>query len=474
MHFILRRFLPVISFLTLVAHGTIVTTFTDEDDGSLGGGTGISLREAVKYSTAGTTITFHPALSGQTIRLTLGQITIGQALTIDGSALSVPITISGDKTANGKTPDDTQIFRIYDQIVTLDSLTISGGASYSNSISGGAIYAVGHSVALTVHRCTFSGNHFVTDGAAIHFYGAYEAPETKLTVRNSTFTGNTATGYGGAIYAFGVVEIQNTTITGNKAFSGGGIAIYFNTTALIHHTTITGNTATSKGGCAHNSGSLTIRNSIIGGNTAPISPGIHGSFVSDQNISSGSPLLAPLGDYGGLTQTLPPLPGSPAINAGTTKVNSLFPPLTTDQRGFPRVSTPDIGAVEYQGTADIVRFWKLDSDGDGSTYGSEQALGTDPFVSDPASTRNLTAPVFNASGHAVLSFGIAPAAAGTRWILKRSTDLVTFSEIYRTDGTSDTASTGITFLRTATRITVTDANPPPGGGFYRFEAILEP
>ena len=54
------------------------------------------------------------------------------------------------------------------------------------------------------------------------------------------------------------------------------------------------------------------------------------------------PMLAPLGNYGGPTQTMPPLPGSPAIDSAVASA------LTTDQRGYPRPVGlgPDIGAVE--------------------------------------------------------------------------------------------------------------------------------
>ena len=58
-----------------------------------------------------------------------------------------------------------------------------------------------------------------------------------------------------------------------------------------------------------------------------------------------NPLLAPLGNYGGPTQTVALLPGSPAINAGT---NGPGIP-TTDQRGLGRVGGVDIGAFESQG-----------------------------------------------------------------------------------------------------------------------------
>ena len=66
-----------------------------------------------------------------------------------------------------------------------------------------------------------------------------------------------------------------------------------------------------------------------------------------------NPLLAPLGNYGGPTQTMALLPGSPAIDAGSNApaVDANGNPLTTDQRGLPRTvnGTVDIGAVESQG-----------------------------------------------------------------------------------------------------------------------------
>jgi len=64
------------------------------------------------------------------------------------------------------------------------------------------------------------------------------------------------------------------------------------------------------------------------------------------SIIGRNPLLAPLGDYGGQTQTFALLPGSPAIDAGT---NTGCP--AADQRGIAHSfgSSCDIGAVEAQG-----------------------------------------------------------------------------------------------------------------------------
>jgi hypothetical protein len=116
----------------------------------------------------------------------------------------------------------------------------------------------------------------------------------------------------------------------------------------------------------------------------------------------------------------------------------------------------------------------LDFDGDGSSFGAEQALGTEAAVADSANSHNLTVPSIDASGHARVSFGIAPAASGTRWVLKRSTDLKSFSEIYRYDGTTDTAAPGITFIRSSSSVTVTDGTSSGSSVFYRFEAQFEP
>ncbi len=540
------------------AFGTtiIVTTTADEDDGSLGGGTGVSLREAVKYSAPGDAINFAPVLSGQTIRLTLGEITIANSLLIDGSALAEKITLSGDKTGNGKTDDDTRILTITADTVFLNSLILTGGYCPAGNVvtQGAGIYVNKTTTRLFVRNSTFSGNS-ATNGGAIYFYGQPYGPYPALKIENSIFIPNSVSGRAGAIYVLGAIQIfdstfaentaqaggaiysengasevsnsrflgnsatgdggaiwnyrelrvtgstfsgnsapygggvsssfgaplilENSTLTGNFARdSGGGLFISGATTTILH-STLTGNTALVGGGGiwrkTSNSipvGNISINNSIISGNTAPATPDVAttGTFIGSNNFTSGNPRLAPLGDYGGPTETMPPMPGSPVINlAATTNT------LATDQRSFPRVGVSDIGAAEYQGGADLARFWKVDADGDGSPYGVEQALGTDPLVADPTNTRRFATPRFNVAGHAVLSFGIAPAVLGTGWILRRSPDLSggSFTEIYRTDGVTDTAVPGVTFERSATRVTVTDGNSLAGRAFYRFEAVLE-
>jgi hypothetical protein len=69
-----------------------------------------------------------------------------------------------------------------------------------------------------------------------------------------------------------------------------------------------------------------------------------GNLTGSGDKPNTNPRLAPLGNYGGPTQTMALLPGSPAIDAGT----STGAPAT-DQRGLSPVGTVDIGAFESQG-----------------------------------------------------------------------------------------------------------------------------
>jgi hypothetical protein len=68
--------------------------------------------------------------------------------------------------------------------------------------------------------------------------------------------------------------------------------------------------------------------------------------ISNGSLIDTDPLLALPGSYGGLTQTLARLPGSPAIDAGGATCSH-----ASDQRGVarPQGSSCDIGAFESRG-----------------------------------------------------------------------------------------------------------------------------
>jgi hypothetical protein len=84
------------------------------------------------------------------------------------------------------------------------------------------------------------------------------------------------------------------------------------------------------------------------GQTSSTTFGLKSSDLRGTHASPLNPMLEPLANNGGYTQTELPEFGSPLIDAGS---NSLIPAgITTDQRGDPRISngTVDIGAVEFQ------------------------------------------------------------------------------------------------------------------------------
>jgi hypothetical protein len=82
---------------------------------------------------------------------------------------------------------------------------------------------------------------------------------------------------------------------------------------------------------------IAFGNSIVSGNTAPEAADTNDLYVDHggNQIGVSGIGLAPLAGYGGPTQTMPPMPGSPALCGGSTANLS---GLTTDQRGLPRTT----------------------------------------------------------------------------------------------------------------------------------------
>jgi hypothetical protein len=446
----------------------IVSEGGDVTDGDFSEGK-LSLREAISKANdnpAINEIVFRSDLTGAVIVLTQGELVISNELTINAASLAQAPTIDAGQNSR------VMHFDASDGDLNLTKLTLRNGKTTGGEQGGGGIY-------------------FESDGT--------------LSLTDSTVSGNSVGGYeskGGGIYSpSGDISLTNSTLSGNSVHgeygSGGGIRANSGDMTLTN-STLSGNSATGGygvGGGIACFGSLTLTNSIIAGNldngTAPdlrvlndpanqleVSYSLIGNstgarldqaMVNLNNLIDLDPFLGPLADNGGDTETMAPLQGSPVINAGIANA------LTMDQRGFDRIGATDIGAVEYQGPFDLTPAFDSDDDGDGNAYGVEQALGTDPDVSDPANPRNLTVPVFNATGQPMLSFGIAAnAAPGTLWILERSTNLGAFVEIYRFDGTThfDFPGTPINIQSTATGVTITDQAPPAGKAFYRFKTYL--
>ena len=131
----------------------------------------------------------------------------------------------------------------------------------------------------------------------------------------------------------GHLTISSSTITENTADLGAGGGIYGETT--LQNSILANN---SKENC-----NTTLRSK---GYNLSSDGSCHFNGPSDLNNTD--PLLGPLQNNGGPTQTMALLPGSPAIDAGNPSgcPDSNGHLLTTDQRGRPRPDKEDAGGCD--------------------------------------------------------------------------------------------------------------------------------
>jgi hypothetical protein len=357
--------------ITAVPTPLVVTNTADSGPGTL--------RSAITNAASGAVITFDPSLSGATITLS-NTLTINTNLAIDASALPDGLQING----NGS----VQIFNVASNtFVFLNSLTITNGYGTNNGAGidnsgiltlnncilsgnsalrhggGGGIF---NGSLLTLNQCTLSGNSSPQSAGG----GIFNVGGT-TTLNQCTLSGNSAYA-GGGIYNDGKLTLTNCTLSGNSATDGGGgIYNHYSSTLALNQCTLSGNSVTygGAGGGIGNGGTVTLTNTIVAGNSdtngaddiynySVVTYGgsnlVQSVYNSGGTITGSAPLtsapdLAPLGNYGGPTQTMPPLPGSPAIGAGSVAVNT----FSTDQRGYSRTQNGliDLGAVELQSPA---------------------------------------------------------------------------------------------------------------------------
>jgi predicted outer membrane repeat protein len=281
-------------------------------------------------------------------------------------------------------------------IYSARSLTLVRSAVELNTASGhptgqagGAGIFLDSGSTATISDSTIAGN------TAEHSGGGIYAHNSSFVVFGSAIAGNTATfSTGGGIHLSETVimGLSNSTLSGNRARERGG-ALYTNSPraqANLASVTITGNSAgtpilSGMGGGIGGSAVVRLKDSILAGNTLqgpfPIGPDCWASTaITSQgynliqsttgcpiagdmtgNLTGVDPVLGPLADNGGPTETHALLGGSPAIDAGdpagcTDHTGTL---LLVDQTGEPRTADGDgdgrarcdIGSVEIGGGA---------------------------------------------------------------------------------------------------------------------------
>ncbi len=280
-------------------------------------------------------------------------------------------------------------FTITDTLIDNNTAGYAGGGAY---ISGNQNFEV-EVEEESFTRVTITHND-AGDGGGILMSNAV-AYLTDVTIAL-----NTAQGAGGGVLAelaLGTVHMNRVTVSGNQADSGGGIYLGYDDADIVN-STISGNIATTEGGgiyvtdfataflsqvtVAENvsaggtggiyteppgevGGRVELTNSILANGSSALTPGTNcndGSFTyTGKNLSDDGtcpddaalaenvdPVLGPLTNNGGMTETHALLAGSPAIDAIEPLQDACV--VDEDQRTVarPQGEACDIGAFEAE------------------------------------------------------------------------------------------------------------------------------
>jgi CSLREA domain-containing protein len=232
---------------------------------------------------------------------------------------------------------------------------LHGGGVYGRAAVGVRPYTIFKDMSITAS--TISGN---SAGSAISTAGGggIFSRGFNLAVASSTVSGNAIVGQfasgGGVFNHYGNPIVANSTIHGNSAGQRGGGLFLYGGVATARHTIVAGNTGnTFTAGRPHDVlGAIALTHSLLGVDAGATITDNGGNLIGTATAPI-DPLLAPLADNGGPTQTHALLLGSPAINRGDlSAVAGVNGVPEFDQRGEPfgRVigGRIDIGAFELQ------------------------------------------------------------------------------------------------------------------------------
>jgi len=228
--------------------------------------------------------------------------------------------------------------------LTLTASTVADNAAYM----GGGIWTHGDGFTLT--GSTVSGNHAGFNSGGLLAYSVSGTGSGTAAIVDSTISGNLSDDYtGGAYIANMNVELANSTVAFNRSSrgcNGLGIGGRF-TYAVSLDSALLADNSRSIAGTAYDFATyisspytLTASHNLVVSSRTPL--------PSDTIVAD--PLLLPLADNGGPTQTHALAGSSPAIDAGDNALG-----LADDQRGsgYARVAgaAADIGAFEVQQVA---------------------------------------------------------------------------------------------------------------------------
>lgn len=304
--------------------------------------------------------------------------------------LAAPLLVTGSTFTGNSADDGSAVF--VDEVgapLVVTRTTFEGNLA-TGAGTGGAISLLSVTAPVIVHESSVLGND---DGGIV----IDEIVSGGLTVDSSTFADNVGSVSLGASLTVGIVapgatvDVVNSTFRESVAEASPGVAIFLVLSAgdvTVRHSTLQSyigvvalaiiDPNASPGPVP---GTIFIENSILSravvlpDDDLPNAYTVSGIFDVSHNVFTGprsytfvdpvdgpttidfyhdlggnqfrvDPLLGPLQHNGGPTMTMMPLPGSPAIDAGTP--GAVVPAFDQRGDGFPRVlaGRVDVGAVE--------------------------------------------------------------------------------------------------------------------------------
>jgi hypothetical protein len=315
----------------------------------------------------------------------------GGGLVANGSELTVVNCVVNDNQAEfgaGIYADDSDL--------DIESSVISGNAGQGDGAQGGGIYfASAKAHKLKIVSSKIDANSASFSGGGIFLYGGLpirsSAKIIGSTISNNT-TDNTTSDPGGGAgldLVFAKLIVLNSTISGNNAAgvtdTGGAMRTALSDVSLDNVTVANNSAGETAGGIDANTlagvigggrieQKFIISNTIIADNNAPVAPDCLSGLPQKPIVSAGynligdfsdcaltgqtndnlegDPLLGPLQNNGGATDTQALLAGSPALGAGNPKKPN------ENGRGGRCLATDQIGTPRPQGDCDI-GAWQL-------------------------------------------------------------------------------------------------------------------
>jgi predicted outer membrane repeat protein len=251
------------------------------------------------------------AVDGDTVLVAAGTYLVGT-----GFNIKVGITVIGPVVPAGSEPtailDAEHLDRVAEiyasgKTVNLINLVIQNGQVTDEN--GAGIYCYS-STTLSLDHVIVRNNNLLRQAQNGRDGGGIYSSNCTLSINNSTISGNSSAGWGGGLsIRDGTASVNNTLITsnaiaGDHGYSGGGLS-FSGAIGLFDKVTVSNNTSVNGGAGMFvnvtSTGSFTMQNSTVSGNTAENSGGglllynaakiVNSTFSNNQAASGGAVYL---------------------------------------------------------------------------------------------------------------------------------------------------------------------------------------